>query len=119
MNSEVDMSWRSMTEAERGILNKLLDLEFPGSVEVRSQVVGAEVESIDSNGSFRLKIPVRAPQAAVSKRIPVEGCYRDADGVNVHVLLHVVGGKAQEVEVYKDDSSDVVVPVSADAIRLE
>ena len=41
-------------------------------------------------------------------RIPVEGEAPDRDGMMIHYLLHVVDGRMNELEVYKDDSLRVL-----------
>jgi hypothetical protein len=46
----------------------------------------------------------------VKRRIPVEASYPDADGVIVHVLLHIIEGRLDELEVYREDSGRVLVP---------
>jgi hypothetical protein len=38
----------------------------------------------------------------------VESEARDTDGVIIHVLLHVVDGKASELEFFKEDSSRIL-----------
>jgi Domain of unknown function (DUF6984) len=44
----------------------------------------------------------------VKVRVPTESEYVDADGVPVHVELHVVDGVMSELDIYKEDSSPVV-----------
>jgi hypothetical protein len=51
----------------------------------------------------------------VVKRIPVEAEAKDDDGFTVHALLHVVGRRPIELEIYKDAGSTVkrMPPASA------
>ena len=72
---------------------------------------------IDEYGSLRfdVKTDIKAP---VIKRIPVEAETEDADGVPIHLLLHVVDGKVAELEVYKDDGSPITKMPAASQLRL-
>ena len=62
---------------------------------------------IDSEGSLELRIldPIKA---GVLFRIPVELGGKDVDGVEVHVLLHVVDGMSREIEIYKDSPDPIL-----------
>lgn len=99
---------RQLTAYERSIIERLLEKEFFGRDEVREQVNDSLVERIDENGSlkFFVRTETRAP---VKWRIPTEGEVEDEDGVMVHVLLHVVEGKVNELELYKDIASSKVL----------
>ena len=96
--------FREPSSSEREIINRLREARFPGRDELAKQLGNCLVRIIDEDGSleFDIRADVKAP---VSHRIPVEAMAQDVDGVMIHVLLHVVGGKAKELEVYKDDSS--------------
>ncbi|MBI3837747.1 MAG: hypothetical protein HY288_07410 [Planctomycetia bacterium] len=72
------------------------------------------VETIDSNGSLRFAVSSDI-EAPVTKRIPIEAQFLDTDGIWIHALLHVVHGRLTELEIYKDDSSNVIkAPNAAD-----
>lgn len=108
---------RALTNPEVTLLNRLLERDFPGRDEIAKQVNSARVEQIDSNGS--LKFFVSSPTRVVTKfRIPVEGEFEDIDGTTIHVLLHVVNGIVDELEVYKDDSSAVRSMPDAKQLRI-
>lgn len=110
---------RSPSAAERELLQRLLDVDFQGAEALSQQLVKALVEPIDPNGNLRLR-PVEATPATVCRRIPVEATYADADGVIVHVLIHVMEGVLKELEVYREDSGDVLVlPVAAKQLEVE
>ena len=101
------------------MLLRLVEPEFPGRDVLRDQIDHLLVKPIDENGSLDLKCktPTVAP---VEKRIPTEAEAVDGDGITIHYLLHVVGGKLKELEVYKDDSSAVLQHPSPDdlAVRI-
>ena len=65
-----------------------------------------EVRCIDDEGSLELRSK-KLGAAAVTKRIPVEAEAKDQDGVDIHMLLHVVDGRPAELEIFKDDGSSI------------
>lgn len=92
---------------EFDLLALLLNREFPGAPELRAQLSGLEVASIDADGSLSLYPRPDSPVAKVDDRVPVEGAYPDNDGTRVHVLVHVVDGRLQELELYREDGKTV------------
>lgn len=76
---------------------------------LRNQLANLFVEPIDADGSLRL-CPKDPKPAGVSRRIPVEATYADTDGVLVHLLIHVIGGVLDELEIYREDSATVMLP---------
>jgi hypothetical protein len=110
---------RSPSTTEAKLLRRLLSVDFQGAEVLRRQLVGALVEPIDRDGSLCIR-PVNPTPAAVSRRIPVEATYAEPDGVLVHVLVHVIDGVLDELEVYREDSGAVVVtPADAPALEVE
>jgi hypothetical protein len=100
-----------MTLSEKSLLLKLLEFDFPGSIELKLQLSGALVKAIEETGT--LLFQVRSEHLApVKRRVPVEAWYSDVDtksdvGPFVRILLHVVAGKLFELEIYKDDGSPI------------
>lgn len=99
--------FRPLTERERGLVAKLAEGEFPGVSEIRKQLEACEARTIDDEGSFELRLK-NSPKAAVRYRVPVELKSKDADGAEIHVLLHVVDGLSKEIEIYKDTPGQVL-----------
>lgn len=99
----VDPGFRAISENEAGLIRMLLAKSFPGSAELREQFAGISVATIDQDGSLRLATSVAVP-AAVDRRIPIEASYADRDGVRVHLLIHVVDGYLDELEIFREDS---------------
>jgi hypothetical protein len=110
-------TWREPREPELGIIGKLLSADFPGKEELRRQIVQAKVRTIDDNGSIEFST-LAGDEARVTRRIPVEGEYEDIDGVTVHILLFVVNGLVDELEIHKEDGSQVVKVPEPGEIRL-
>jgi hypothetical protein len=110
---------RPPAAAETALLQWLLNADYQGAEVLVRQLATTLVEPIDGDGSLRLH-PVNSTPATVSRRIPVEATYTDADGVQVHVLVHVVNGVLDELEVYREDSGPVVIaPSDASLLKVE
>ena len=110
---------RPPSASERDLLQRLLAVDFQGANALSEQLENTLVEPIDRDGSLRLR-PVDATPVSVSQRIPVEATYADADGVMVHVLIHVIEGVLNELEVYREDSGDVLLaPTDAPQLEVE
>ena len=108
----MDSSFRPLKTHERELLEKLLEPEFPGRDELRSQLNSVTAKQILEDGTLGLQCDPTHP-ASVKCRVPTEGWHPDAGGVNIHVLLHVVHGLMNELEIYKDDGSEILNPPSA------
>jgi hypothetical protein len=86
----------------------------PRQRRTRSDGPQRPLRTIDEDGGLEFRSDVGG-EAPVVKRIPVEAEAKDDDGFRVHALLHVVGGRPTELEIYKDDGSRVkrIPPASA------
>lgn len=104
--SEYTAGFDVVPSAENLLLSKLLSWNFRGAPELREQLSGMLAKPLDTNGSLRLGVTVPSV-AKVDRRIPVEGTYLDNDGTRVHILLHVVDGYLDELEVYREDSGRI------------
>jgi hypothetical protein len=113
----VESDFRKPTDEERSLLERLLEAQFPGRDELAPMVRNVLVRTIDEDGGLQLQSEVSG-EAPVVKRIPVEAEAKDSDGFRVHALLHVVGGKPTELEIYKDDGSTVKRMPAASAFEL-
>lgn len=55
-----------------------------------------------------LALSVNSPILASTEfRVPVEAEYLDADGVPICILLHVVDGRLNELEIFKADGGTI------------
>ena len=109
--TEIDQTFRPITNNEREILDKLLSINFLGRDELRTQLTRLEAAVLDANGSLRFKVSV-GENSPTSRNPVVEIRYLDS-GVgeklcaHVNILLHLKEGKLSMLEVYKDDSTKV------------
>jgi hypothetical protein len=78
--------------------------------------VSVQARYADENGGIWLRVDPLTKPADVIRRIPVEAEYDDGDGIRVHLLLHVLNGYMNELEVFREDSGPVLE--SADPNRL-
>ena len=85
----------------------MLDHRFPGGDQLLQQLEALEATEIDENGSLTL-FPKKREAAGVKYRVPIEASYTDADGVVIHVLIHVVSGLLHALEIFKEDASRVI-----------
>lgn len=103
----MEQTFRSLSELEKELLEKLLGEDFDGRAAIGSQVDGCLVRRIDESGSLEFKLRPSSPTADVSSRVPVEAEGIDIDGVKIHILVHVVEGKISELEIYREDGQAV------------
>jgi len=114
----IEQSFRDMQQKERELIRKLLEPAFPGRDELVQQLETAKVRTIDSDGSLEFLITSPVKANSVKSRVPTEGEYEDPDGVTVHILLHVVGDKAKELEFYREDCGQVQSWPDPNAVRV-
>lgn len=100
---------RELRPAERAFLQRLVMQDFPGSSALAEQMKVAKVSAECGCGcpSIIFSIPANSPKAVVLQRVPVEAESKDADGMGLHFLLHVVGGFLRELEIFREDSKPV------------
>lgn len=109
--------FRPPTASEVSYLHRLLEPDFEGAPELREQLDHATCRRLDENGSLVFRIEESA-KANVGSRVPTEGFASDADGIAIHFLLHVLDGRIEELEIYKEDCSKVLEMPRAEALEL-
>jgi hypothetical protein len=100
----------SANEWQRGILNRLMEEEFKGCEAVRLQLSDCKVsvDPLDGNGSFALCVLNRVP-ALVSQRVPTGlAGFVGGNKFPIAVLLHVLDGICDEVEIYHSAGHKIV-----------
>ena len=100
-------TFRDFTAYEQEIIGRLLEKAFPGRDEICEQIKNCLVRAIDEDNSLGFLVRSNV-KAKVKKRIPVEAEVHDTDGILIHILLHVVEGKVNELEIYKEDGSPIL-----------
>lgn len=115
--AKVDHQFREMNSSERALMSRLFEEPFPGAEQLVDQIENCLVRSIDENGSLDFIVPLNQ-KATVRNSVPVEAEAEDVDGVTIHILLHVIGGIARGIEVYKEDLSRVIQFPAPAELRL-
>lgn len=101
---------RSLQAHERALIEQLLRPPFDGRDEILSQLATARVVAVGEGDTRTLRFgPARSdvPRARTVLRVPVEAEALDDDGVPIAVLLHVVDGLAEELEIYRVDGQPI------------
>ncbi|SON58305.1 hypothetical protein HDIA_4764 [Hartmannibacter diazotrophicus] len=109
---------RPVTDRERSLLEALFAHLPAIESSLLLQLAAAKVTELDEEGSLKFHI---APSFSIeiNERVPVTGTIDDIDGVPIFFLLHVVGGKIDELEIYKADGSTILTEIVADALRFD
>ncbi len=110
--------FRKPGENERAIIARLLSHEFAGVGALRRQSKDLQVRSIDPEGSLELRPADGAPVAQVAQRVPIEAELKDHDGDTIHILLHVVDGLMNELEVYRESLGVPQRGLNSDRLRV-
>ena len=103
---KTEKEFREPTQAERQVLQWLLEANFPGRDELAPLLLNILVRTVDDDGSLELKSQIDG-KASIVKRIPVGAEAKDEDGVVIHMLLHVVEGRPVELEFFREDTASV------------
>jgi len=98
--------FRPPSQSECQIFARLLEDPFAGRDELRDQLRDCVVRPLDESGSLEIQTKSTAA-ASVRKTVPIEAEAEDMDGMTIRYLLHVVDGRAVELEIYKDDGSSI------------
>jgi hypothetical protein len=107
-----------MTSQERELVDRLLSPAFPGRDAIGDRLRDAKVRQLDENGSLEFLTSSDASLDGVRYAVPTEGEYEDLDGITVHVLLHVVGNRVTELELYREDNACVQTWPDPETVRV-
>ena len=113
----MDSSFRPLQTHERELLEKLLEPEFPGRDELRQQLNSVTAKQVFEDGTLALQCDSAHP-APVKWPVPTEGECPDADGLTIHVLLHVVDGFMVQLQIFKYGESEIQNPPAARDLEL-
>ncbi|HEY1528192.1 MAG TPA: hypothetical protein VGH51_18345 [Candidatus Angelobacter sp.] len=114
----MDPGFRKLDDRERGLLEKLLEVEFPGRDELRAQLASVTAKQIEKDGTLKLRCDL-GPPAAIKSRLVAEAMCKDEDGGSMSVMLHVDReGFIRMLEVIKYDGTPVIRPPSARELVL-
>jgi hypothetical protein len=114
----MDSGFRVLNTREKDLLERLLDAATHGRDELRTQLNHVKAHQIEEDGTLRLQC--NGGTGAPGKSAPVaEAMYKDADGADVAVILHLgKGGFMSMLEIIRYDGSRVINPPSAQHLVL-
>jgi hypothetical protein len=101
---------RELHARERALMEQLLSVPFVGRDEMRSQLATARVRAAGGGDTrtVRFKLALEdLHRACINVRVPVEAETTDEDGVPIMVLVHVVDGLLDELEIYRVDGKPI------------
>jgi hypothetical protein len=109
----MESRFRQLNDRERGLLEKLLEAEFPGRDELRAQLGSVTAKQIEVDGTLTLRC-ASGPRSPSKYRLVMEGWYKDADGTTISVMLHIdKDGYMNMLEILKYGGSPIINPPSA------
>jgi hypothetical protein len=109
----MDSEFRPLSAPERELLEKLLEPEFAGRDELRSQLSAVTAKQVIEDGTLLLQCGPSRPFPR-KHRLAVEGVCRAADGKEIAVLLHVDRhGFMNMLEKLKYDQTPIINPPTA------
>jgi hypothetical protein len=114
----MDREFRELDACERGLLERLLEVDFQGRDELRAQLNSVVAKQIEQYGTLVLRCEF-GPPAPSRYRLVAEGVYKDADGSSVAVMLHVGKDRLMNMlEILKYDGSPIIKPPSGRDLEL-
>ena len=104
---------RRFNDTEARILDKLVSVNFEDHETVRRQIQSASVIEVDDSGSaVSVDFKTAEKQKVTTKeRVPVRGETVDSSGAHVYILLHIVDGFANELEIVRADGEPLQMPL--------
>jgi uncharacterized protein DUF6984 len=112
------LEFRRLNDRELGLLEKLLEVQFPGREELRTQLQSVVGKQIEEDGTLSLQCTSGSP-SPTRHTLAAEGECKDGDGMIISVMLHVdKDGFMNMLEIYKYDMSPIIKPPSVDNLVL-
>ncbi len=109
----MDSEFRQLDARERGLLEKLLEADFSGRDELRTQLDSLTAKQIIEDGTLSLRCGSGRPSPRKGK-LAFEGICKDADGGTIEILVHAdKGGFLSMLEILKIDGSPIINPPTA------
>jgi Domain of unknown function (DUF6984) len=110
--------FRRLNDREMGLLQRLLEAEFVGRDELRTQLQSVVGKQIEEDGTLSLRCASGSPSPA-KQTLAVEGECKDADGMAISIMLHVdKDGFMNMLEIYRYDISQIIRPPAANELIL-
>jgi hypothetical protein len=114
----MDCDFRKLNDREMGLLERLLEDDFPGRDELRTQLPAITAKQIEPDGTLALRCHGGRP-AQSKYRVANEAICEDSDGAMIAVVLHLnADGFMTMLEIIKYDGSAILRPPSGRDLQL-
>jgi hypothetical protein len=114
----MDSGFRQLTDRERGLLEKLLEADFLGRDELRTQLGSVTAKQIEEDGTLSLQCD-SGTSSPGKFALAAEGTCKDADGGSMSVMLHLNrDGFMTMLEIIKYGTAPIIIPPSGDDLAL-
>jgi hypothetical protein len=114
----MESEFRVLDTRERGLIEKLLEVDFQGRDELRAQIGSVTAKQLENDGTLELRC-ASGPPAPTKYAVAMEGVYTDADGGMVAIILHVdKDGFMRMLEILRYDGSPIIKPPAADSVKV-
>ena len=111
--------FRSPTNYERKIFDRLTEGEFDGQAEIIEQLKNCLVSPIDDHPIPCLKIKTTCTTPAITKSsVPTEAWGIDSDGSKIEFLLHVKTGFVSTLEIVTYKDTEILSPPTPENLEL-
>jgi len=114
----MDSDFRKLNDRELGLLERLLEDDFAGRDELRTQLPAITAKQIEPDGTLVLRCHSGSP-ARSKYLIANEAKCEDSDGGMMSVMLHInADGFMTMLEIIKYDGTPVLNPPSGSDLVL-
>ena len=117
MIAPIDSDFRPLTKAEHRVLVRLLVNDFPGRDELLCQLKYVSAKTTHPDGSLIIRC-LGGPRAPVKFHLVVDAEAMDSDNWPISVMLFAFDGFLSRLDIVKSNGSDVIDPISPEAINV-
>lgn len=108
----MDSEFRNLNDRELSLLERLLEDDFSGRDELRTQLPATTAKQIEPDGTLALRCHGGRP-ARSKHRVANEAICEDSDGAMIAVMLHLnADGFMTMLEIIKYDGTAILRPPS-------
>jgi hypothetical protein len=111
-----------MNMIEGALLHRLLERNFPGRDALVQQIPLADVRwggTREAPSFMSIRVPEEVERAEVdaASLSDAEGIAWDIDGMKIHLIIHLEGGRLAELEVIREDGEPIRRYPDAESIK--
>lgn len=115
--------FRGLRDVELRILERMMQVPIPQSAVLREQIAAAKVRPLDESGSLEFKLcrsclPAQAADGPILTALQPDEDTVENFGPYINYILFVKDGLVTELQIYKDDGSQIKKPLDPTKIAL-